>query len=1215
MSRRRPGGRSVRALTAALALAVLGTPVLPAAAAAGGRLPTPAEIAAATAERERERPPGDDTDRALAEAKATGKPVPVASLTTEFSETVATPEGHLALTGHPDQQRVKRDGAWRALDATLTANQDGTFSPKSAASGLVLSKGGDGPLATMTSSDGKKLALTAPFRLTAPVLDGDSVTYPAVAPDTDLKVTATATGGLTTVLVLHTKAAAASPALRNLHFGTVTDGVTVEADAGGNLAAKGADGKARWTAPTPQMWDSAAAAPAKAPKAQGTTAAEAAPQTGHEHSDAAGPGRSAKVAAMPVKAGKDGIDLTPDQDLIANGTAPFYVDPAWLPWSQGNNAWTWVQSAYPTTTNWNRSGSADGDHPGVGVCGTYPNGGSCSPASKYRSFFQYDINPIYGAVIHYATLNFQEYVSADWSCGTTYPLDLYVTGAIGSGTTWNNQPGQVGGSLGQQTIGGSGHTGCYNNVPFSYTITGAMQQYVNYGQLTFGLYGNESNQYAFKRFDYHPSLYIEYDRTPNTPTNPRVWPLPQIASTGTTTQACGDGNSTNWGWLGAGTNQNGATWLNASVSSPTQGQLWSWNHLWDYQLPGTPDVASGYSDLVGNGGTTSFSVPGSVILDGHSYGYSIMASDQLPGVPWSGATPTCFFKVDLTPPTVSFPSSVADPGKQFPPSGNGQTPLIYAGQNGAVPIVLTDPNPSGLNSSGLACLRWSWDPQFADAAWQCGANRPTTEIPVKPGRWGTNVLYVQAEDNAGNLSPANSYSFYVPWNPNGPAPVFGDVTGDAKPDIVAADPKGDLRDYSMPGNGLTAPLAAPAAKSPGGDSWANYALTHRGSLSGGKNVDDLIVHKTGDAALYYYKNPGNTGVSGVFDTRSTLAKPACVSTVTDCTGYRSGDWTTVQQIAASGDPGTTNLDPAKKFLNRTGLFTVENEPGGDGALWFYPTVGDAVFGAPTKLAATGWKGWDLLSPGDWTGQGRPGLWARNRTSGDLRGYTFTTGSIGVDDGFGGTVPVTTLAAIDKNTSIGNVSAAPAGGWPQLGSDGDLTGIGSPTLWGLDANGIVKIWTGHSSATTPFYTWVEGPTAVGSTYGKADQIKLAGTPTSCVDVSGANPAPGTAVQLWTCNTSAAQTWSFQADGSLRALGGCLDAVGGGTTNGTLLEIWPCASGAYNQIFLPRADGSLYNPGSGRCVDLPNNAVSDGARLELFDCNGTAAQKWVLPPRSS
>jgi hypothetical protein len=65
-------------------------------------------------------------------------------------------------------------------------------------------------------------------------------------------------------------------------------------------------------------------------------------------------------------------------------------------------------------------------------------------------------------------------------------------------------------------------------------------------------------------------------------------------------------------------------------------------------------------------------------------------------------------------------------------------------------------------------------------------------------------------------------------------------------------------------------------------------------------------------------------------------------------------------------------------------------------LWFYPTVSFGTLGAPVKLAATGWKAMDLMSPGDTAGTGKPGLWTRNRTTGDIDSYTLTTGTTDTD---------------------------------------------------------------------------------------------------------------------------------------------------------------------------------------------------------------------------
>ncbi|WP_158581411.1 trypsin-like serine protease [Actinomadura spongiicola] len=43
---------------------------------------------------------------------------------------------------------------------------------------------------------------------------------------------------------------------------------------------------------------------------------------------------------------------------------------------------------------------------------------------------------------------------------------------------------------------------------------------------------------------------------------------------------------------------------------------------------------------------------------------------------------------------------------------------------------------------------------------------------------------------------------------------------------------------------------------------------------------------------------------------------------------------------------------------------------------------------------------------------------------------------------------------------------------------------------------------------------------------------------------------------------------------------------------------------------RADGSLYNPLTNRCLDVPGNQAVEGVQLQVWTCNGTGAQKWSL-----
>ncbi|MBM9502975.1 SGNH/GDSL hydrolase family protein [Actinacidiphila acididurans] len=132
-------------------------------------------------------------------------------------------------------------------------------------------------------------------------------------------------------------------------------------------------------------------------------------------------------------------------------------------------------------------------------------------------------------------------------------------------------------------------------------------------------------------------------------------------------------------------------------------------------------------------------------------------------------------------------------------------------------------------------------------------------------------------------------------------------------------------------------------------------------------------------------------------------------------------------------------------------------------------------------------------------------------------------------------------------------------------------------------------------------WIQQPQAVTGRVASA----IAG---KCLDVNGGSSTAGTAVQIWGCNGTAAQTWTAGTDGTLRAVGKCLDATANGTANGTPVEIWDCNGGA-NQQWQPY-NGGFRNPVSGRCLDDPALSTTDGTQLELWDCNGGANQQWTL-----
>jgi hypothetical protein len=122
--------------------------------------------------------------------------------------------------------------------------------------------------------------------------------------------------------------------------------------------------------------------------------------------------------------------------------------------------------------------------------------------------------------------------------------------------------------------------------------------------------------------------------------------------------------------------------------------------------------------------------------------------------------------------------------------------------------------------------------------------------------------------------------------------------------------------------------------------------------------------------------------------------------------------------------------------------------------------------------------------------------------------------------------------------------------------------------------------------------------------------ISGLAGKCLDVAGGNSADGTRIQLYTCNTSAAQTWTVTPNSTMKALGKCLDVAGGATGNGTRTQLYTCNNSAA-QVWSAQADGTIRNPQSGRCLDVSQNNAADGQQIHIWDCVGAANQKWVLP----
>ena len=208
-------------------------------------------------------------------------------------------------------------------------------------------------------------------------------------------------------------------------------------------------------------------------------------------------------------------------------------------------------------------------------------------------------------------------------------------------------------------------------------------------------------------------------------------------------------------------------------------------------------------------------------------------------------------------------------------------------------------------------------------------------------------------------------------------------------------------------------------------------------------------------------------------------------------------------------------------------------------------------------------------------------------------------------------------------------------WAYKATDGlipDSWGFYDPTFWATTPN------ISTDSAATIAADWQQWTTP--ATFALNTSLGLQGTANnstsisttswynivnqnsgSCVDATGSGTASGTTVQQWACGSQQYnQEWQFQSQGNgiysivnRNAPAEVWDVTNVGTADGSLIQLWTYGGGS-NQQWTPVSLGNGYykfvGVGSGRCLDTPSASTANGVQLEIYDCNGTAAQAFRL-----
>ncbi|MEV7021291.1 ricin-type beta-trefoil lectin domain protein [Kitasatospora sp. NPDC093558] len=1108
-------------------------------------------------------------------------------LTTETSLTVVNPDGKLTVTTHVQPARVKKAGTWTAVDASLTRNADGSYSPAATPSGVALSGGGTGPLATLTDRSGRSLSLTFPAKLPAPTIATSAATYAEVLPGVDLRVDVTDQGAVREILVVKNANAAANPALKSFQLGTSSPNLTVSADAHGNLTAATPDGTPAFRAPAPVMWDSASAAPAPAARTTMAvfasavdTPAPGAPTAaaGDAGSSTTGPGRDAHVKPIAVAAADGYVTLTPDADLLGGKDTvwPLYIDPTFQPApTMGTNHYAEVMQGCADIPQYD---VAQDNGQGAGFQHYKTN---CY--GMERAFFELNTSAVTPQMyINDAKMYVTETYASRGDCTIQAPVTLkWMRDAIGSGTDWNSQP-SVYQDIDTKSPLGAGSPCGWQTVPFD--VTGAMRSVASAGITvwTVGLFGDETNSLSnnnFMRFGTNPYVIATYDVPPKTPDS--MYTTPDSTNPGGA--ACGTGQP---GWIGRTVPLgNGASDVTlhawGSTSMPGTNVTVGF-HMWDNMTAdsaGSPATVSWPSSQTINGSGWGNANIGFTLADGHQYGWDASTSD---GLMTSPGTAFCYFNVDLTPPTQAYiaPSTV------FPPIGSGLKPTGHAGdKNTTIRVTSTDPTPAGCTrgsclASGVSVFQYSLDDNatFTNPPVQAiqdgnGTAHADISINLNPDQWGTHRLYVRAVDTAGNTQPAAStYDFYAPWNPATKV-VAGDVDGDGTPDYLVPASDGSLTllpgnsDFtSTPGTASTK-LQTPRADNPGGDSWNNYLIAHRGSLTA-NSVDDLFAYNKNTKQLFIYKNDAiNGGQPGHFSIRPGIVQ---IGNNDGCAKGVDSTWNNITQLTA--------LSATPTSQSRPNLITVEL-----GHLRWYsgnPVAGCSL-GTGIELGADNedWSGFTLLSPG--VIGNSPALWVRDSVTGAVSTFPLPLTADGVP-------MAKSLHAPTRRALASAVT--------------DTTG----------ANMCADINFGHTDNGTVAQLWnCNGGNGQALTRGTDGTLHVLG---KCLDVTGGTTYNGSTIELWDCNNAGNQKWTDGPyPGTLQnpQSGRCLAVPGGKNDPGNHLILWDCLNNNVSQQWTSPTARAILPIGASATayptVDSPGDINGDGnPDLITVDTNGTFTQ---------
>jgi hypothetical protein len=859
-----------------------------------------------------------DTASAAALAASAGQPVEVLSDRTDYAQTFADPDGGFTLDESASPVRVQQpDGSWVPVDPTLAQQPDGSYAPAAITTGLRLSGGGPGPLYTL-SQNGASLAVSWPGGpLPAPSVSGATATYANVLPGVNLLVSATPTG-VSELLQVTSAAAAASAALARLSFPVAAQGLSVSADGSGVLSAADSSGTVVFSAPPPQMWDSAGSQAPGGPAA-GVTAAPATAAAG-----AAGPVAGDHVAIIPMTASAGSIALAPPASVLlgASTVYPVYIDPevntnapdSWSDVAKNGAGSTWGDWEYQNST-------FGGIRAGVECDPSYSDG-SCvyglgSTWITYRSYLNFNIP---SSIWDSGFVDAQLHTTMEWAwaCSPGTQVNLYYTDKAKQGMTW---PGPNEKQLLDHSTRAyrTGDSNCNaHGVNFDATQAAKTAANNHDGTITLELRANDYdeshwNVYSWRRFAKSSmNLQIDYRHAPDKPTGPVTQNVFNPA-TGQFTNDCatsapGDYVNAAAPTMQATDNDSGDyqsgvpvgkitaefSWVNVTGTSSntfqadqpyqsppfTFSSTWQWNtnngDTYKWQAYGQTEQ---YTDGIGNG------VP-------HLTG---------PSTSW------CYFTDDTTPPAA--------------PANNNITSDVYtsgvaAGQVGKPGhFTFSDPANSDNGVNDVVGYYYGLNNPSPSIYVPATGTNPTATVTITPFNPAELDLYVRAVDRAGSVSqgpaakfqivtspPVNNIATLAWWKLNSVSGgTAADATGDGNVAALSSQgasqtcgnspPDGYSCSLLLDGTAGQADTTLPVAGNNGSFTVSAWVYLTTAGATDQAAISQAGTNTSGFTLGYYAGTSGSCKCWAFTMPSSDSASPATVYRATSASPVATGTWT------------------------------------------------------------------------------------------------------------------------------------------------------------------------------------------------------------------------------------------------------------------------------------------------------------------------------------